>query len=81
MRVCYLISIPIEGNLWVAIVLGGKIWTEINVLTSNLTWLGCLLLDETHRYPKISLYQRQDSDSDPIINFSCIEVKYRVKED
>ena len=55
--------------------LDGRIRTEINVLTSNLTWLGCLLLGEIHRYPKISFYQRQDSDSDSIINFSCAEVK------
>ena len=25
MRVCHLVNIPVEGNLWVAIVLGGKI--------------------------------------------------------
>ena len=58
---CYLVKIPTEGNLLVAIVLG-------------------LFVGETHRYPKISFYQRQDSDSDSIINFSCVEVKYKGKE-
>ena len=37
----------IEGYLWVAVVLGSWICTEINVLTSNQTRFGCQLLGET----------------------------------
>ena len=39
--------------IWVAVVLGIKIWTEINVLTFNLTRLGCQLLNETHRFTNL----------------------------
>ena len=34
----------IEGYLWIAVVLGGRILTEINVLTSNISRFGCQLL-------------------------------------
>ena len=41
----------IEGYLWVAVVLGSRSRTEI-----NLTRLGCKLLGDTHRCPKIFVY-------------------------
>ena len=44
-----------EGYLWVAFVLGVGIWTEINVLTSNLSRLGSQLLGET---TQVTLYTK-----------------------
>ena len=40
-------TIIIEGYLWVVTWLDYRIWTEINVLTSNLIWLGSRIWIET----------------------------------
>ena len=47
--------ILVEGYLWVAVVLGVGIRTEINVLTSNLSRLGSQLLGET---TQVTLYTK-----------------------
>ena len=48
--------VDIEGYLWMVTWLGGRIWTEINVLTSNLIWLDGRFWIETLCRPKILLY-------------------------
>ena len=46
----------LEGYLWMVSWLDGRIWTEIKVLTSNLTWLGGRIWTETLCCPKILVY-------------------------
>ena len=50
----------IEGYLWTVTWLDGRIWTEINVLTSNLIWLGGRIWIETLYRPEILLYVRHE---------------------
>ena len=49
----------IEGYLWMVSWLDGRIWTEINVLTSNLKWLGVNVWTETQFRHKILVYKWQ----------------------
>ena len=53
-------KILIEGYLWVAV--GGRIWREINILTSNLTWLDCRIWTETLCCPKILVHGKNISN-------------------
>ena len=46
----------LEGYLWMVTWLDGRIWTKINVLTSNLIWLGGRIWIETLCRPEILLY-------------------------
>ena len=46
----------VEGYLWTVTWLDGRIWTEINVLTSNLIWLGGRIWIEILCRPEILLY-------------------------
>ena len=50
------LKFDIEGNLWVVTWLDGRIWTEINVLTSILICLGSRIWIETLCRPEILLY-------------------------
>ena len=45
--------------LWTITWLNGRIWTEINVLTSNLIWFGGRIWIETLCRPKILLYHER----------------------
>ena len=47
----------IEGYLWMVSWLDGRIWTEINVLTSIMNWLGVNVWTETQFRHKILVYK------------------------
>ena len=49
----------IEGYLWMVSWLDGRIWTEINVLTSIMNWLGVNVWTETQFRHKILVYKWQ----------------------